>query len=272
MNVLVTGALGRVGTALLDHQSQQFKYVPFDRETHPKWTTIVGDISEYEPTREAFMDRDGIVHLAADSNADSQWRSTLKNNIIGGYNCLEACRESEVDTIVLASSHRVVGMYEKQNAPEIYEEDSDLVLDHQTPVRPDSKYATSKVFLEALGRYYVENYEYPKQVYVLRFGTVNEPKHDHPFGDAEAGVESGKWERGDEEYRKWVKRMKGTWHSRRDAATLIECCLTDDEVTFGIYYGVSDNDRRWYDIQNAKNDLGYTPQDNSGVWNDPPKK
>jgi len=101
-------------------------------------------------------------------------------------------------------------MYEKEHAPELYSIDYDLLLDHRTPVRPDSYYGSSKVFTEALGRYYVENYEYPKQVYALRIGSVRSPEYNHPYGDAERGVESGEWERDSEAYDESVRRMKAT--------------------------------------------------------------
>lgn len=271
MNVIVTGACGRVGTALLDHQSDRFDYTPFDRTSHPQKETIEGDISDYPTVEAAFENRDGVVHLAADSAVDAPWDSVLQNNIVGAYNCLEACRQQEVDTAVLASSNHVVGMYEEEHAPELYDEEFDLTLDHRSPVRPDSLYGTSKAFLESLGRYYVENYEYPASVYALRIGSVRPPEYDHPFGDAEAGVEEGAWERHSDRYRQEVRRMKATWQSRRDVASLIECCLRDDSVTFDIFYGVSDNSRGWFDIDRARAVLGYSPQDSGDDWESPPE-
>jgi hypothetical protein len=161
-------------------------------------------------------------------------------------------------------------MYEKDHAPDIYNKEYDMVLDNQTPVRPDSYYATSKIFVEALGRYYVENYEYPKHVYVLRFGSIRNQPYDHPYGDAERGVKKGKWEPDSDAYQRSVQRMKATWQSMRDAAQLIECCLQDNSVEFDIFYGVSDNDRRWFDIQHARSILNYEPQDNAEEWDNPP--
>ncbi len=271
MDIIVTGAYGRVGTSLLDHQSGTFEYTPFDQFEHPQFKTIVGNVSEYTDVKQAFQNRDGVIHLAADPRVDADWESVLQNNIIGGYNCLDACRQCEIETVVLASSNHVVGMYEKDHAPEIYNTDYDLLLDAQTPVRPDSCYGTSKIFLEGLGRYYVENYTYPKHVYVLRIGSVRYPKYDHPYGDAERGVDSGLWERESNEYDRAVTRMKATWQSRRDAASLIECCLDHNNSPFEIFYGVSDNSRKWFDIEHAHSVVGYTPQDSGDDWQSPPK-
>jgi nucleoside-diphosphate-sugar epimerase len=270
MNTIITGAYGRVGTSLLDHQSDEFEYVPFDKYDHPEFETVVGDISEYETVKDAFEGKDAVVHLAAEPNVDAGWESILQNNIIGAYNCLEACRQQAVETVVLASSNHVVGMYEEEHAPELYDESYDFVIDHRTPIRPDSLYGTSKAFLEGLGRYYVENYEYPTQVYALRIGSVRFPEHNHPFGDAEAGVENGHWERDSDQYRCAVRRMKALWQSRKDAASLIECCLRDETVMFDILYGVSDNSRRWFDIDYAGEVVRYDPQDSSDGWTAPP--
>lgn len=269
-DVIVTGANGRVGTALFEHQNEEYEYTPFDKKPHPDRETIIGKISNYESIKEAFEGMDGVVHLAADPNINAPFESILENNIIGAYNCLEACRECELSDAVLASSNHVVGMYEKEFAPELYEKDHDLLLDHHSPPRPDSLYGVSKVFLEAIGRFYVEAYEYPKRVYALRIGSVRSPEYDNPYGDAEKGVEKGKWERDSAPYRREIQRMRATWHSRRDVADLIESCLQDETVTFDIFYGVSDNGASWFDISHAKARIGYTPQDSADEWEHPP--
>jgi len=270
MTVLVTGAFGRVGTALIQHQRGSYEYRFLDREPHPDREAIVSDVSSPEPLETALEGTESVVHLAAASSVDSDWATVLQSNIIGTYNCLEACRTHDVESIVLASSNHVVGMYETEHAPEIYEKDYPLTLDHKVPVRPDSFYATSKVFTEALGRYYVENYDYPKHVYALRIGSVRSVPYDHPYGDAEKGVDDGSWERGSDEYQHSVRRLKATWHSRRDVAQMIERCLDDDDVTFDIFYGLSDNERRWFGIEHAATVLGYEPQDSAEEWTEPP--
>jgi nucleoside-diphosphate-sugar epimerase len=270
MPTLITGAFGRVGTALTDNQSGQFEYTYFDRDEHPSIESIAGDVSDERALQRAVENSDNVVHLAAVSDVDADWEPILESNIIGTYNCLEACRKHQIHAVVLASSNHVVGRYEEEHAPELYSKGYDLLLDHETTVRPDSYYGTSKVFTEALGRYYVESYEYPKQVYALRIGSVRSPEYDHPYGDAERGVESDDWKRGSDAYERSVRRMKATWHSRRDVASIIECCLADELVEFDIFYGVSENERRWLDIDHAKDVLGYQPQDRAEEWDRPP--
>lgn len=271
MSVLITGAYGRVGTSLIEHTSGEFEYRYFDRQDHSELETTVGDVSDYDILSDAIKGNNSVVHLAAESQVDGQWHSVLESNIIGGYNCIEACRENQVESLVLASSNHVVGMYEQEYAPDIYTTDHDLLLDHESVVRPDSLYATSKVFNEAVARYYVENFDYPEQVYVLRIGSVRPPAYDHPFGDAERGVERNKWARGSKEYKRAVERMSATWHSRRDVAQLIECCLHDTKTTFDIFYGISDNESTWFDLEHAHTQIGYLPVDSAEDWDEPPK-
>ena len=279
MNVLVTGAYGRCGTALIDHLAgtEEYDFTYLNRSDRSEddpyggYDTVVADIEDYEASRPAFDGQDAVVHLAAYPFTEGSWDEVRGPNVDGMYNALEAAREAEVESFVFGSTNHVMGMYETENAPELYDLDHDLVLDHTDPVRPDSYYGTTKAFGEDLGRQYVENDEYPKRFYALRICSVRMPEYDHPYGDAEQGVEDGEYERGSDEYDETVARMKAMWHSRRDFAHEIECCLQDDSVEFGVFSGVSDNDRRWYDLEHARARIGYRPQDNGEEWDAPPE-
>lgn len=78
MNTIIIGAYGRVGTSLLDYQSDGFEYVPFDKHNHPELETVLGDLSEYESVSDAFKRRDAIVHLAAGPNVEAGWESIYR--------------------------------------------------------------------------------------------------------------------------------------------------------------------------------------------------
>ncbi|NUB93599.1 NAD(P)-dependent oxidoreductase [Haloterrigena sp. SYSU A121-1] len=278
MDVLVTGSYGRCGTAIIDHlhDDDRYEFTYYnrsDREEGPyaEYETVVGDIADYETLREACAGQDAIVHLAAYPYTDGDWTDIFQPNIVGMYNVLEAAREAAVESVIFGSTNHVMGMYEIENAPEIYERDHDLVIDHTDPVRPDSYYGASKSFGEDLGRYYIEDCEYPTRFYALRICSVRGEEYDHPYGDAEIGVEEGDWERGSDEYEEQVARMKATWQSRRDFAHQIDCCLRDEDVEFDIFSGVSDNRRRWYDLEHARARIGYDPQDDGEEWDAPPE-
>lgn len=261
MNVLLTGANGTVGTAISDHLDYEF--MTLDIEGDADYTV---DIADYESIRPAFDGKAGVIHLAGYPATDATWEQALTNNIVGTQNVLRAANDAGVERVVFASSNHVVGMYEDEHAPALYEPDYDLVVDHTDPIRPDSHYGASKACGEAFGRQYVENEGI--RFFALRIGSVRDPEYDHPYGDAERGVEAGRWERDSGEYEEQVARMKGTWLSRRDCAHLVECCLSADR-RFEILYGVSDNDRRWFDIDHARKTVGYDPKDNGEGWESP---
>ena len=278
MNVLVTGAYGRCGTAIIDHlhDREEYEFTYLNRSDRPDdhpyggYDTVVADVSDYEAIRPAFEGQDAVIHLAAYPYPEGEWEDTRDPNVQGMYNVLEAAREAEVETFVFGSTNHVMGMYEEEHAPEIYRPGHGIVLDRTDPVRPDSYYGTTKAFGENLGRQYVENYECPTRFYALRICTVNGPDYDHPYGDAEAGVDDGEFERGSDEYDRNVARMKAMWQSRRDFAHQIDCCLQADVPGFEIFHGVSDNDRRWFSIEHARSLIGYSPQDNGEEWDQPP--
>lgn len=277
VRVLLTGAYGTVGTAVLDHLDEdgEYEFTCLNRSDRPpehpygEYETVVADVGDYEAIYPAFDGQDAVVHLAGYPGTGGSWEQIAENNVQGAKNVFEAASDAEVETIVFASTNHVMGGYEAEHAPELYRPGYDLRIDASDPVRPDSYYGVSKSFGEDLGRHYVENHEYPKRFVALRICSVRTPEYDHPYGDAERGVEDGRFERGDAEYDRAVARMKGMWQSRRDCAHQIDCALRSD-VTYGIYSGVSDNDRRWFSIEDARTELGYRPRDNAEEWTGPP--
>ncbi|MFC7203144.1 NAD-dependent epimerase/dehydratase family protein [Haloferax namakaokahaiae] len=279
MDVLMTGVYGRCGTAVIDHlhDDPAYDFTYFNRSDRPDdhpyggYDTVVGDVSDYDLLREAAEGQDAIVHMAAYPYTDGTWEDIFEPNIIGMYNALEAAREAEVESFVFLSTNHVMGGYEDEFAPEIYQPGHGLVVGHRDPARPDSFYGMSKAYGEDMGRYYVENYEYPKRFYALRVCSVRMPEYDHPYGDAERAVDEGEIERGSPEYEETVARMKAMWQSRRDFAHQIDCCLQDESVDFGIFSGVSNNRRRWYDLEHARSQIGYHPKDDGDEWDSPPE-
>jgi nucleoside-diphosphate-sugar epimerase len=213
-----------------------------------------------------------VIHLAAAVDLSGSWDEILEANVVGTYNVLQAAAEAEVEDVIFASSIHTVGMYEEENAPAVYDRDSGVLVDHESEVRPDSYYGASKAFGEDLGRYYVERRNGPQRFYALRIASVREAEYDHPYGDAERGVEEGEFDRESEAYERQVRRLSATWQSRRDLAQEVECCLRDETVTFDVFYGVSDNETAFFDIEHAREVLGYDPVDDSAAWDGPPQR
>jgi len=279
MDVLVTGAYGRVGTAIIDylHDNEDYEFTYYNRSDRPEdhryggYDTVVGDVADRDRIIEAAEGHDAMVHLAAYPYTGGSWEDIHGPNIEGMHNALDAARKAGMETFVFGSSNHAVGMYEREGSPEIYYPGHGVALDHEPEVRPESFYGTSKAFGEDLGRQYTELYDYPASFYALRICSVRHREYDHPYGDAERGVDEGNMERGSEAYDRQVARMKAMWQSRRDFALQVDCCLQDDTVDFGIFSGVSDNDRRWFSVEHARATIGYSPQDNGDEWSEPPE-
>ncbi|GAA0516590.1 Nucleoside-diphosphate-sugar epimerase [Halorubrum aquaticum] len=304
--VLLTGAHGTVGTAVTANSAVE--YVLLDREEpsaelgdgtphpHRDRETVVRDVGDPDAPASlaAVMDDrevDAVVHLAGAPAVSTPYESVERNNVRGTRNVLEAASRAGVDTVVFASSNHAVGMYEEQHAPSLYDPDYDLTVDAESPLRPDSDYGASKVAGEAWCRLYAEREGI--DCYALRIGSVRDPTHDHPFGDAERAVARGDCERGDETYGEAVARMRCTWLSRRDCAGLVDACLRDgldsdadegdgggtDDLNpntlaggaFEIFYGISDNPNSWFDLEHARERVGYEPMDSGNEMSEPPE-
>ena len=141
---------------------------------------------------------------------------------------------------MFASSNHACGFSVKE---------SDLV-GPDAPVRPDSLYGVSKVFGEALGRYYSDRFGLA--VICLRIGLVR----SRELGTFFKAILSG--ERADSVCP--GEKLAAMWISGRDMAQLIHRSLEAD-LRFGIFYGTSDNTPAIFDLSGAKQELGYEPQD-----------
>ncbi|MFH5800971.1 NAD-dependent epimerase/dehydratase family protein [Haladaptatus sp. CMAA 1911] len=278
MNVLITGAGGIVGTAITDHlgDDDRYEFTLLDIESvDGPGEAVRADVRDYEELRPHFDGQDAVVHLAlipgtgGASSRELGWSQSLADNLEGINNVYEAAVDAGLDTLIFASSNHAVGMVEVRNAPEVYHRQG-ITAGHDEPHRPDSRYGVTKSYGEDLGRLAAEAHDI--QFYGLRIGACRGPEYDHPYGDAERGVENGDFERGSDEYEEQVARMKGLWQSRRDLARLVECCLQDDSVEWDHFYGVSNNQRRWLDdLEYAHETIGYAPQDNGEEWDGPPE-
>lgn len=241
--LFITGAAGRIGQVLWHGLVNEFDLHGLDREPSADPRIVQADISELEQV-ETTLAAAGpfslLVHLAADPRVDAPWEAILKNNIVGTRNVYEAARRHGIRRIVFASSNHVTGAYEGF-APDLFlhRQPEPEPLTVRDPIRPDSDYGVSKAFGEALARYYAARWGLTS--ICLRIGSV--------LGDDDPGDDP---------------RHRKIWLSHRDLVHLVRCSLLAD-VTFGIYYGVSANTGRFWSIENARRDLGYTPQDNAAT-------
>jgi nucleoside-diphosphate-sugar epimerase len=278
MNVLVTGAYGQVGTAIIDHldDAEGYDFTYFNRSDRPAdhpyggYDTVEADVADYDAIRTAVDEQDAIVHLAAAPKPDDPWKLVLESNVIGTYNVLEAAADAGVEQVLFGSTHHVMGGYEDEHAPALYDPDYPLTLDPDDPVRPDSYYAVSKLFGEHLGHYYVEYEEGLERFYSLRITNVGPEQWDDPWGWAERAVASGEIERGSSAYDRRVDRHMNHWCSRRDLAQIVDLCLQDKSVTHDAFNVVSGNTGGWWNTEHAEAVLGYEPADDAREWTENP--
>lgn len=255
--VLVTGASGLIGSIVRDQLADRYELSYLTR-TPAEFDSHVADITDLEAIQPAFEGVEAVVHLAASPAVTTPWDDVLNNNIIGTYNVYEAARRAGVDAMVYASSNHAVGLFEASEGAGLYALDDPRQIDEHSPVRPDSYYGVSKVFGEAMGRYYSE--AFGMRVFCLRIGSVRRDNTARPDTLAD---ERPVWlDLTDEQV---YERLRATWFSHRDCAQLIGCCLDADHVQFGIYYGVSNNPRQIWDLTKAREELGFEPQDSAPI-------
>lgn len=276
MKVAILGAHGKVGTALReelgDDPGHEFTYV--DVEDHPDVETVIADMRDSDAVRDALAGHDAAVYLSFDTAlnwtvTDVEWTPVLRDNLLGMVTAYGAAIEAGVDSFLFASSIHVVGGYERELRPDLYDPDHGLRLDREDPVRPNSMYAVAKLFGEALGRFAADSHDL--SVYCLRLGLVTPRGRDHPYYVAETKAEAGEVERGSEAYDAWVGHGRALWLSHRDLADLVASCLRDDAVDFDVFYGISDNAAGWLDIDHARERVGYEPADDGSTWERPPE-
>ncbi|MEO2006076.1 MAG: NAD(P)-dependent oxidoreductase [Candidatus Poribacteria bacterium] len=255
--VLVTGATGQVGYmtfARLLERSDRYEAHGIDRTRDPSarvpksWRLDIPndrfqarDISDYDQVREAVDGMHVVVHLAA-APGSGDWDSLLTNNVVGTYNVVEACRDAGVRRAVAASSIMVSqGHREREPYRSMMERRHGDIPPHlptvsaSLPAEPRSIYAATKVWTESLARTYSDRHD--MSCLCVRVGQVERDRPRPPQG-------------------------ADIYASQRDIVHMMECCiLADDDLNFGIFYGVSKNDLRWMDIENARDAVGYEPQD-----------
>jgi len=139
-------------------------------------------------------------------------------------NVYEAARKSSVSLrIVFASTHHTNGFYPTSQR-----------LDVITPPRPDSLYAVSKVFGEALARMFFDKFSI--ETASIRIGLCSEKPTS--------------------------KRQLSIWMSHGDFISLIESILQAPRLDCPVFYGVSANTASWWD-NGTLAPLSWRPKDNA---------
>jgi len=250
--VLVTGAAGCIGEVLRRELAQRHGLRLLDARPSSSAGSHRGDMRRLDDVAWAFDGIETVIDLAANSDQHASWEQVRRNNLEACANTLEAARRAGVRRVIVASSNHVTGLYERDDpyavivAGKYGELDSGTLrrIDRTWPIRPDGFYGVGKAMAEAAGRYYAD--EHGLSVICLRIGTVNRAN------------------------RPTSPRTFATLLTHRDLAQLVEQCLTaPTSLRYAIYYGFSANTWRFWDIGDARAEIGYEPRDDAEEWRGP---
>ncbi|CAM4371816.1 NAD-dependent epimerase/dehydratase family protein [Paenibacillus tarimensis] len=227
--LLITGAAGVVGSAILEglHEKDKYEIVAGDIRADEERGVIELDVTNPQRLLELTEGVDTILHIAWAKDQEDFLGKVLPINVTGAYHIYEAARKNGVKRVIFASSNHATGFYEV-----------DEQIGATDPYRPDSFYGLSKCYIELLGRLYSDKYG----VSSLNMRIGNFPGDDCPHSDRAAHI----------------------WISARDLVQLTERCIeADKDIKFLAMYGTSNNTDNYYNIDYLEELIGYKPLDNA---------
>ena len=227
--IIITGAAGRIGTILRNGLERKYPLTFLDKKKLNCKNAVKIDIAkEFDRLIKIFKKHQVVIHLAWNNKEDFPNEVIIPENKRIAENIYRAAVKSGVKRVIIASSVHVDD-YSNYNKLE-------LISPERIPW-PDSPYGVTKIYIEALGRYFAN--EYGLEVICIRFGGVN-PEDKILYNE-------------DPNYHK-------VWLSSRDCLSLIIKCIEVKKIpnNFVVFYAVSNNFNRIHDISNPFN---WAPKD-----------
>jgi len=225
--LVITGSKGCIGTILKKGLAEIFDLYLIDIKEKKGNQSFKVDISnQYKKLASIFKNKDAVLHLAWNFIEDFPEEDIDYRNKLMAENVYKAAVESGVKRIIMASS-----VHADNYALAKKEEEFSL----KNPW-PDSPYGASKVYVEALGRYFAKRHKL--EVICVRFGGVN-------FKDRVIYKE-------DPNYDKVLLYKK-------DCIDLTKLCILAKKVpnNFQVFTAVSNNINRVHSVTNF---LGWRPK------------
>lgn len=249
--ILITGAAGRIALMVREALEPDHDVFGVDirpSEAHPQ--DAVADMTNLDAIRPLFRERDVVIDFANNPAGNLSWEDAYHNNIHATFNSMRAAQEAGVTRYVYTSSNRITEEYQQDYPYSAICKGEYEGIDVATfpritasmPVRPNGPYGIGKAAAEAAGRYFVD--KHGMSVICLRLGTM------------------GREGEGPRDQRQFATML-----TPRDLKHLYQCAVSaPDDLRFGVFYGVSNNKWNFWDIEDARQRIGYTPQDNMETW------
>jgi uronate dehydrogenase len=224
--LVITGAAGYVASLVMPslRTHHRLRRIDVAEQTATADDELVtADVCDVGLMTEAFQGAEAVIHLAAKNFEDEFLSVLLPRNLHATWAVFEAARRANATAVVFASSGQAVGGYPSQ-----------VRVPAEASPRPTSIYGATKVFGEALGRYYAD--QHGLRVAGLRMGWVTPP--DSPLLATEP-------------------ELPPVWCSSNDLASLLKAILASHEP-FGIVNVFSGPALEHFDISNP---YGWQPTD-----------
>jgi hypothetical protein len=267
--VVLTGAAGYVGQRMFAELADRWDLVPIDirpttQQGQPVPGIIVADLTQRDRDayRRHFEGADAVIHLGFvrapgldattwQANSDAKFWAEHENVALA-YNVYRVALETGVRRVVVASSNHAADYYERL----VWAGKLDMVTPEMPP-RSDNWYGWAKAAYELLGFVFATGKVDDRKLEIAqwRIGGPRDDDIDHVKpGDIPT-----------------MHRALGAYLSRRDqvqqAIRMVETENIADEhgVPFLIVYGISGNTHRFWSLANAREKIGYAPEDDSQV-------
>jgi len=267
--VVVTGAAGYVAQRMWKELSDRWDLVPIDvRDTTRDGVKVPGIIvadltrPDRDEYRQHFTGADAVIHCGFVSapqldattwqnNSDAKFQAEHANVALA-YNVYRTALEEGVRRVVACSSNHAADYYERL----VWAGQLDMVTPEMPP-RSDNWYGWAKAAYELLGFVFATGQVDGKRLEVVQW-RIGGPRDDDIDQVAPGDL-------------KVMHRALGAYLSRRDqvqqAIRMVETEDIRDEhgVPFLIVYGISGNTHRFWSLANAREKIGYAPEDDSQV-------
>ena len=167
--ILMTGAAGGVATAMRPLLRARYDDLLLSdlheiTDLAPGERSQAADLADPAALESLTRGVHTVIHLGGQS-VEADWRRCSTPTSLACTTPSEACRKSNVERIVFASSNHAIGMYSRQQR---------IGSDHR--VRPDSRYGLSKAFGEGMAAMYAD--KHGMRALSIRIGNVSEAPAD----------------------------------------------------------------------------------------------